>query len=46
MRHIFIINAISGAGRGKKIGENIERIAPELGINYVIHYTTYCEEES
>ena len=44
MRHIFIINPTSGAGRGKKIGENIERIAPELGIDYVVHYTTRGHE--
>ena len=44
MRHIFIINPTSGAGRGKKIGENIERIAPELGIDYIVHYTTRAYE--
>lgn len=36
MKHIFIVNPISGAGRGKKIGENIERVAPELGLDYEV----------
>ena len=44
MKHIFIVNPISGAGRGKKIGENIERVAPELGLDYEVHYTTRGHE--
>ena len=44
MKHIFIVNPVSGAGRGKKIGENIERVAPEMGLDYEIHYTTRGHE--
>ena len=40
MKHIFIINPVSGAGRGEKIGKKIEHVAPELGLDYEIHYTT------
>lgn len=44
MKHIFIVNPISGAGRGKKIGEKIEKVAPELGLDFEIHYTTRGHE--
>lgn len=44
MKHIFIINPVSGAGKGKKIGERIESVAPELGLDYVVHYTTRGHE--
>lgn len=44
MKHIFIINPVSGAGKGKKIGERIEKVAPELGLDYVVHYTTRGHE--
>lgn len=44
MKHIFIINPVSGAGRGEKIGKKIERVAPELGLDYEIYYTTRGHE--
>ena len=44
MKHIFIINPVSGAGRGEKIGKKIEHVAPELGLDYEIHYTTRGHE--
>lgn len=44
MKHIFIVNPTSGAGRGEKIGKNIERVAPELGLDYEIFYTTRGHE--
>ena len=44
MKHIFIVNPVSGAGRGEKIGKKIESVAPELGLDYEIHYTTRGHE--
>ena len=44
MKHIFIINPVSGAGRGGKIGKRIEEVAPTLGIDYEIHYTSRGHE--
>lgn len=44
MKHIFIINPVSGAGRGATIGKKIEAIAPTLGFDYEIHYTTRGHE--
>lgn len=44
MKHVFIVNPVSGAGRGKRIGENIERVVPEMGLDYEIHYTTRGHE--
>ncbi len=44
MKHIFIINPIAGAGRGLKIGKNIEKKAEELGLDHIIHYTTRGHE--
>lgn len=40
MKHIFIINPVSGAGRGNEIGKKIEDIAKELGYEFNIHYTS------
>ena len=44
MKHIFSVNPVSGAGRGEKIGKKIESVAPELGLDYEIHYTTRGHE--
>lgn len=44
MKHIFIVNPVSGAGKGEKIGKNIERVAPELGLDFDIHYTTGAKD--
>lgn len=38
MKYIFIINAIAGRGRYKKILPNIERICKERNIEYEIRY--------
>jgi len=40
MKHIFIINPVSGAGRGNEIGKKIENIAKDNGYEFNIHYTT------
>lgn len=44
MKHIFIINPVSGAGKGRRIGEKIEKLAPELGLDFIVHYTTRGHE--
>lgn len=44
MKYIFIVNPTSGAGRGKLIGNNIEKVAPSLGIDYEIYYTSRGHE--
>lgn len=36
----FIINPISGNGKGKKVAEMIEKNWPNKNINYEIHFTT------
>ena len=41
MKHCFVINPASGKGKTQEqLGENIERICREAGIDYVIYRTT------
>ena len=40
MKYIFIVNAIAGKGKYKKIVPNIERVCKEEGYNYEIRYIT------
>lgn len=40
MKHIFIVNPVSGAGRGKIIGKKIEELVVDMEIEYEIYYTS------
>lgn len=44
MKHIFIVNPTAGSGRGKLLGEKIEKVVRKTGLDYVIHYTTRGHE--
>ena len=39
MRHVFIVNPISGKGKALKTVERIEKVCKEKNIEYEIHYT-------
>lgn len=39
MKHVFIINPMSGKGKALKIVENIKRVCEEENIDYIIHFT-------
>lgn len=39
--HIFIINPVSGKGRGLKVGKNIEAACQKMGWEYEIQYTRH-----
>lgn len=41
MKHVFIVNSISGKGKGLKLSELIRQICNELGIDYEIRLTQY-----
>lgn len=42
MKHIFIVNSISGKGKGLKVAKTIEEVCKELQLNYEIRYTQYA----
>ncbi len=44
MKHIFIVNPTAGGGKGKIVGEKIESVAAEMGLDYDIHYTSRGHE--
>lgn len=44
MKHIFIINPISGKGKTLKIAENIEKVCKDEDLDFEIKYTTYPGE--
>lgn len=39
MKRIFIVNPLSGGGRGEIVSKAIEEVCFENNINYEIHYT-------
>ena len=40
MKHIFIVNPISGAGKGLRVSNNIDRVCKEKELDYTIHFTS------
>lgn len=44
MKHVFIINPISGKGKTLKVAENIEKICQKENLDYEINYTNYPGE--
>lgn len=41
MKHIFIINSISGKGKAKKMAPIIEEVCKDMNINYELVFTEY-----
>lgn len=41
MKHIFIVNSISGKGKGLKVANLIEEVCKEMGLDFEIKYTKY-----
>lgn len=41
MKHIFIINPISGKGNTLRIADNIKKVCEEEKLDYEMHYTEY-----
>lgn len=39
MKHVFIVNPISGGGKALKIVQNINKVCMEKGFDYEIHFT-------
>lgn len=39
MKHIFIVNPVSGGGKALKIVQNINKVCMEKGFDYEIHFT-------
>lgn len=39
MKHIFIVNLVSGGGKALKIVQNINKVCMEKGFDYEIHFT-------
>lgn len=39
MKHIFIVNPVSGGGKALKIVQNINKVCIEKGFDYEIHFT-------
>lgn len=39
MKHIFIVNPVSGGGKSLKIVQNINKVCMEKGFDYEIHFT-------
>lgn len=44
MKHIFIINPVSGGGKAKYLATNIEKVCKQEGIKYEIKYTAKPKE--
>lgn len=44
MKHVFIINPISGKGKTLKVAENIEKVCQREKLDYEINYTNYPGE--
>jgi diacylglycerol kinase (ATP) len=44
MKHVFIINPISGKGKTLKVAENIEKVCQKENLDYEINYTNYPGE--
>ena len=44
MKHIFIVNPVSGNGKAAKIVKNIERVCDYEDLEYEIRYTTKPKE--
>lgn len=42
MKHIFIVNSISGKGKGLKIAKIIDEVCKELHLDYEMRYTQYA----
>lgn len=44
MKHIFIVNPISGKGKTLKTVDRIKKVCEEEHLDYKIHYTEYPKE--
>ena len=44
MKHIFIVNPISGKGKTLKTVDRIKKVCEEEHLDYEIHYTEYPQE--
>ncbi len=42
--YLFIVNPISGNGRGQKVWDNVEKHLQREEISYIVHFTTAPEE--
>ena len=44
MKHIFIVNPISGKGNALKIADKIKKVCEKKGLDYEMYYTEYPGE--